>query len=246
MSLPMGKNKFLSLCDKSKHKFAAALLAKAYVNRATISVYNTVAEWLRMKAVTCDHESISNRYHLHLQQSHKILKEYDLLPNVVHLDEPSQTLFLDINIYLDGLRSAHNVGSIIRTTEAFRLGSIYTSANMPSIEHNKVKKSAMGCETIVECHHDIDLSELNKPLIAIETHKKATPINKFHFPSKFTLILGNEEYGLSKHSLEIADHILYIPLPGSKNSINVSCAFSIVAYEISKQLHYTQNKKMSP
>ncbi len=48
----------------------------------------------------------------------------------------------------------------------------------------------------------------------------------------FTLLLGNEETGLSAHALSQADIILKIPMFGYKNSLNVGCAFAIVANQV--------------
>ena len=59
--------------------------------------------------------------------------------------------------------------------------------------------------------------------------------NLFTSPESFTLILGNEEYGLSDEWLEACDHIVTIPMYGFKNSLNVASAYSIAAYEIRRQ-----------
>ena len=60
-------------------------------------------------------------------------------------------------------------------------------------------------------------------------------IYDFTFPEKFTLILGNEEYGLSDEWLNQCDQIVTIPMWGFKNSLNVASAYAIAAYEIRKQ-----------
>jgi tRNA G18 (ribose-2'-O)-methylase SpoU len=62
------------------------------------------------------------------------------------------------------------------------------------------------------------------------------PLSDFIFPASFTLILGNEEYGISNESLKLADYIVEIPLFGAKNSLNVACAFAIAASQIRRQL----------
>ena len=92
----------------------------------------------------------------------------------------------------------------------------------------------MGTETIVPVYQG-DLSNLKKPLIALETVENAPSIYDFSFPETFSLLLGNEEYGLKEKTLRQADHIVQIPLLGSKNSLNVANAFAIVAGEISRK-----------
>jgi tRNA G18 (ribose-2'-O)-methylase SpoU len=164
------------------------------------------------------------------------LKEHRLLPSIRSDDQPSDTPFLPIDIYLDHIRSAHNVGSIIRTTEALRLGSIYVPPIMTQLSSKKMQDTAMGTLDKVPYHIVEDISSLRTPLIALETSDEALSLYDYIFPKSFSLLLGNEEYGLSQNSLAKADIFLQIPLYGFKNSLNVACAFSIVAGEIRRQL----------
>jgi tRNA G18 (ribose-2'-O)-methylase SpoU len=98
-----------------------------------------------------------------------------------------------------------------------------------------VIKTAMGCHDKVRC---FDLNEnisLPRPIIALETAKNAPSIYEYRFPETFTLILGNEEYGISDEWLKQCDQIVTIPMYGFKNSLNVASAFAIAAHEIRKQ-----------
>jgi tRNA G18 (ribose-2'-O)-methylase SpoU len=143
---------------------------------------------------------------------------------------------LPISIYLDNLRSAFNVGSILRTTEAFRLGQVCFAKNTPFIDNLKVLKTAMGTFDKVHCVKEAQLNDLPRPLIALETDPNAPSIFDFTFPPSFTLMLGNEEYGLSEEALSQKSAIVRIPLYGFKNSLNVASAFAIAAGVISHQL----------
>ena len=194
-----------------------------------------------MKVATLDRltpQTIADRYHYHLQQAGFGQKEHHLLPKVRTGDKTSAQPSLPIAIYLDQIRSAHNVGSIIRTVEAFSLGTLYFSASTPFITHKQVQDTAMGSAAWVSCHRNIPLDSLPKPLIALETSEEAASLYDFIFPSTFTLVLGNEEYGCSEETLKAADIILEIPLRGRKNSLNVANAFAIVASEIIRQSPY--------
>ena len=79
------------------------------------------------------------------------------------------------------------------------------------------------------------LSELPRPIIALETVEGATPHHEYPFPKSGTLVLGNEEYGCSQDILSVADAFISIPLYGRKNSLNVANAFSIVAETIRRR-----------
>ena len=223
--------------DKARHKQAAEALKEAYLDQTKFPHYQKLEAELNLPKIDYNPESLSDRYHEHLHMATISLKEYSFLPNVSHLDSLSNEPFLPIDIYLDNLRSAHNVGSIIRTTEAFRLGEIHFSEKTPFSDHPKITKSSMGTAPLVACYHNTSLETLKRPLIALETHASAISLYEFTFPSTFTLLLGNEEYGLSKAALFKADIILKIPLVGFKNSLNVSNAFAIIAGEIRRQLN---------
>ncbi len=232
MNSLLSVNKFLQFSEKAKHKYAAELIRAAYLDASKFPYYKEVESWLLLPPVAFTKEALSDRYHEHLRVATISLKEDSFLPSVSHLDSLSEEPFLPIDIYLDNLRSAHNVGSILRTTEAFRLGEIHFSEKTPFQDHPKISKSAMGTESIVTCHKQTKLSNLKQPLIALETHENAISIYDFIFPESFSLLVGNEEYGLSKAALDHATIFLKIPLFGSKNSLNVANAFAIAASEI--------------
>jgi len=230
------KQQFLSLSETKKNKVLATLLATFYRTDCVKSkeLYLLYQSWLGNENEEL--KDISSLYHMHLARAKISLKEHNLLPNKKIRDRKTPIgAPLEAALYLDELRSAHNVGSIIRTAEAFRFKTLYFSPNTPSIDHYKIKKTAMGTESWVTAERIETPHMLPKPLIALEVDEKATPIHDFPFPETFTLILGNEERGCSQLALHLAEHIVAIPLRGKKNSLNVACAFAIAAAEISKQ-----------
>lgn len=242
MSNFFSKEKFMTLSVEGRHKKALELIKKIYehllqgrLDSLLVSQYRSLESYLCLPPVDLIIEKLSNRFHEHAAQSHVFFKEHHLLPCITTVDSLSDSPFLPIDIYLDNIRSAHNVGSIIRTAEALRLGSIYFSAQMASTSCKKIQDTAMGTLDKVPIHVATDLSCFKKPLIAIETAKEAISLYDFIFPPSFTLLLGNEEYGLSKQSLLAADYIVKIPLHGFKNSLNVACAFAMLGGEIRRQ-----------
>ena len=174
-------------------------------------------------------ELLSDLYHEHLRKSHISLKEHNLLPSIRQGDRAPLLPFGEQCVYLDQMRSAYNVGSILRTVEALRLGAVYFHENTPFATHDKVQKVSMGSAAIVPCYQISDLTKLPRPLIALETGIDAEPVSSFIFPQSCTLVIGNEEYGVSSTVLKEVDAIVEIPLFGKKNSINAACAFAIAA-----------------
>jgi len=236
------KNKFQRLPLTQQHKKCSEILRLIYeqtekTENFDLTIYNQLLHWMNSPLLeNNDFKSISDRYHFHLQMAGCSLKEHNLLPSLRNKDIKAKENFpKDIAIYLDNLRSAYNVGSILRTCEAFRLGNIYFSKKTPFIDNKKVIKTAMGTSPIVPCFQDIDINKLPHPLIGLDTSDMAVSLYDFEFPAKFTLILGNEEYGISDKLLQQLDYIMEIPMAGCKNSINVACAFAIAASMIKKK-----------
>ena len=225
------KRKFLKLDEKQRHKKCAELLRKAYEEKSTdFEFYNALLTWIKLNPYShTDFKALADRYHWHLQKAGQSLKEHNLLPSLRTGDHTPKLEFPNIAIYLDHVRSAYNVGSILRTTEALRIGKIYFSPDTPFINNEKIKRTAMGAAELVPCFQNVPLNDLPRPIIALDTSDAAIPVAEFEFPESFTLILGNEEYGISNAALAEADHIIEVPLFGAKNSINIACAFAIAA-----------------
>lgn len=230
------KGKFLSFPEKLKHKKAAEFIRLIYESGAPLASYREIETWLELPQVENSDSALADRYHFHLRKASLSLIEHNFLKPVKRFDTLSNTPYLPLAIYLEHLRSGHNVGSILRTVEAFRLGTVYFSSQTPGVTNKKVSDAAMGTAPFVPTRIFSSFEELPSPLIALETVEEAAAFTDFHFPKTFTLLIGNEEYGLSADTLNRADHVVQIPLCGSKNSLNASCAFAIIAAEISRQL----------
>src|SRR5690606_20715837 len=89
-------------------------------------------------------QELADCYHWHLNAAGQIVKEHRLLPHIRKGDHEPKRPFLPIAVYLDQLRSAYNVGSILRTMEALRIGELYTSELTPFLDNEKVQHTSMG------------------------------------------------------------------------------------------------------
>ena len=232
------KRKFLSLTLRKQHKKAAELLRLFHERRLTehFKHYQKLCTWLGLPPVDTLFPALADRYHYHLKEASISLKEHNFL--IQRFDSLSETPYLPLAIYLENLRSGHNVGSILRTVEAFRLGTVYFSPTTPGTDNKKVIDAAMGVAKYIPHKKNAALSDLPRPLIALETVENAPSCFEFDFPGSFSLLLGNEEYGLHPETVEQADAVTQIPLLGSKNSLNVSCAFAIIAAQVRQTLSF--------
>lgn len=237
------KRKFQLLPIRRQHKKCAELLYEIYNKliaqsawQAEWEVYQDFLQWMNEPIPSAaTPQIISDQYHGHLQQAQISKKEHHFLPEIRQGDRIKGETPWPVAIYLDHIRSAHNVGSIIRTVEAFALGTLYFSPQTPFVTHKQVQDTAMGAHQWVECHQGAALDSLPRPLILLETSPDAWPLYSFIFPTSFTLVVGNEEYGCSNESLALADYLVEIPLRGHKNSLNVANALAIAAGEINRQ-----------
>lgn len=142
------------------------------------------------------------------------------------------------------IRSAYNVGSIFRTADAIGVNKIYLCGYTPAPPNQKITKVALGTEKTMPFESAKSAVRLIKKLksdgikiIVLENNLKEG-INYLKFKPKFplALVLGNEVEGISQKILQLADKIIYLPMAGKKESLNVSVAFGIASYEIKKYL----------
>lgn len=135
-------------------------------------------------------------------------------------------------VYLDGVRSPFNVGSVFRTADSFGVKKILIGAGSASPEHPRAIRTARGCVETVPWEvidHPEQLSAFPDPMFALELG--GAPIDEFTFPARGTVIIGSEELGVSPDMLKAAEESLgkvSIPLAGTKGSLNVSVAFGIL------------------
>jgi 23S rRNA (guanosine2251-2'-O)-methyltransferase len=147
-------------------------------------------------------------------------------------------------VLLDNIRSAWNVGSILRSADGFGFTHAYLCGITPTPEVGAVRKTALGAEEYVTWSQHKDAVRLVKGLklegwkvCALEEDRRALSISKFtesQIPHPVVLILGSEVTGVDPELLDLADHIFYIPMRGQKRSFNVANAFSIAAYAMTE------------
>jgi len=152
-----------------------------------------------------------------------------------------------IFVVCHNIRSRHNVGSIFRTADGAGVSKIFLCGITPAPPHPNIEKVSLGAEKFVEWEKAKDawrvMEGLKKDgfeIVALEQAKNAISLsqtdNRCRFAKKIALILGNEVEGLPKSVLKRADKIIYIPMFGQKESLNVSVAFGVVIYKLAEIL----------
>jgi tRNA G18 (ribose-2'-O)-methylase SpoU len=151
-----------------------------------------------------------------------------------------------VAILLDNIRSAWNVGSILRSADGFGFSHVYVCGITPTPDNEAVTKTSLGAEDSVPWSYHKDAVRLVKGLRAegwrvygIEEDARAQEIrhanNITHNGHGEVLIVGNEVTGIDPDLLDLCDSIFYIPMRGEKKSFNVAIAFGIAAYALRNQ-----------
>ena len=147
-----------------------------------------------------------------------------------------------VHIVLDNLRSAFNVGSIFRTSDAGAAAHIHLCGLTAYPPHVKLEKTALGALEYVPWtyHSTVDhaLERLRAegiPIVAIEVAESAVSHVAYPWPKPVAMVMGNEVTGILPETLAKCDAVVQIPMHGYKNTINVATAFGVVLYEILRQ-----------
>jgi 23S rRNA (guanosine2251-2'-O)-methyltransferase len=152
--------------------------------------------------------------------------------------EPLQGVPYPLTVIVDNLRSGYNLGSIFRTAECVQAAWIYLCGITPIPPFRQMLKSAMGTEervkyTLATTENAIAwCKEKGLPVVALETVANAKSLFDYQPTQPVAVIVGNEALGISEDILKLADEVLYIPVYGWKNSLNVSNAFTLAAYKL--------------
>ena len=173
----------------------------------------------------------------------KKLKNKDL--QRITLEEFKKAEKTPITIILDNVRSALNVGSIFRTSDAFLIEKIILCGITTTPPNKEIRKSALGATDSVNWEFEkntIDaISKLKKngyQIVAIEQANKSTNLNEFNITKKpIAIILGNEVDGVDENVINICDDVIEIPQFGTKHSLNISITAGIVIWQLWNKLN---------
>ncbi|MEK7355972.1 MAG: tRNA (N6-threonylcarbamoyladenosine(37)-N6)-methyltransferase TrmO [Bdellovibrionota bacterium] len=139
-----------------------------------------------------------------------------------------------LRIVADNIRSAFNVGAIMRTSECFGAEHVHLTGYTPTPDEEKTAKTSLGASDAIPWSSEPDAKQSIPKLkadgymvVALETAERAVDLDSFKWPERVALLLGNERFGIDRETLTLADHIVRIPMYGRKNSLNVGIACGI-------------------
>ncbi len=151
---------------------------------------------------------------------------------------------IPLTVVLDNVRSQNNIGSVFRTSDAFRVEHIALCGICSTPPHRDIHKTALGAEESVEWSYHEEtadclhyLKERGYKIYAVEQVDDSIKLGDSKIEidnSKLAIVFGNEVEGVQESLLPLCDGCLEIPQYGTKHSLNVSCAAAIVIWEITK------------
>ncbi|RKE95440.1 TrmH family RNA methyltransferase [Ichthyenterobacterium magnum] len=149
-----------------------------------------------------------------------------------------------ITLICEQVANAPNIGSLFRTADAFGIEKlIFCGEHIPL--GRKMTKTSRSTEKVVDFEIIRDASTHVKVLkneghlvIGLEITNNSQAINSISFTNKksIVLIVGGENFGVSKETLQLCDVIMHINMFGQNSSMNVVQATTIALYEMTKQM----------
>jgi len=148
---------------------------------------------------------------------------------------------IPVTIILDNIRSQNNVGSVFRTSDAFRIEKIVLCGITSTPENREVHKTALGAEDAVDWEYVKDtlaaverLKAEGYRIFSIEQAENTTSLENFRIDlnQKYALIFGNEVKGVQQEVINASDGCVEIPQFGTKHSFNISVTVGIVLWQL--------------
>ena len=185
--------------------------------------------------------SLSNYNNIALKENHAgiiasiKLKEYNL-------NDLKNKEFIFV---LDRLEIPGNIGTIYRTLESIKCDAVILVDPVSKINNEKITSSSRGCNLIIPTISTNYQDALNYLLnnnydIFLGEPKLGLSYQDYDYKGKVAIVVGNERFGINPDWYNHKNKKVFIPMEGSQNSLNVSVAASVLAYEC-----YMKRKKNS-
>lgn len=164
--------------------------------------------------------------------------EYKEIDDILELaKERNEKPFI---IILDEITDVHNLGAIIRTAECLGAHGIIIPKRRSAQVNGVVAKSSAGAVEYMHIARVTNISSTieelkEKGLWIYGAHTDGNNVYDEKFDSPVALVIGSEGSGIGRLVKEKCDTLVKIPMKGKVNSLNASCAASIIMYEIMKQ-----------
>lgn len=154
---------------------------------------------------------------------------------------------LPLALMADNVRSMHNVGSMLRTSDAFLVEEVVLAGITGCPPHPEISKTALGADSSVSWRHADDafaearrMKEAGWRLLVLEQAHGSVALTDYDPGpgARCLLVAGNEVSGVDQRIVDMADTVLEIPQSGTKHSLNVAVSAGIALFHL-----YTKMRK---
>lgn len=165
--------------------------------------------------------------------------------NRISIEEFKEADKLPLVVVLDDIRSLHNIGSVFRTADAFRIECIYLCGITATPPHPEMHKTALGAEFTVDWKYVNNAVETVDNLrsegyvvYSVEQAEGSIMLDELTLDrsKKYAVVMGNEVKGVQQEVIDHSDGCIEIPQYGTKHSLNVSVTTGIVIWDLFKKL----------
>jgi 23S rRNA (guanosine2251-2'-O)-methyltransferase len=156
-------------------------------------------------------------------------------------EEFRQSDKIPVIVVLENIRSAYNVGSVFRTSDAFLVEAIYIIGYSAKPPHKEIKKTALGAEETVTWKYFKTTGEAIDELrhekykvYAVEQAEGSISLQevKVEPSQRIAVVFGNEVTGVEQSTILLCDGCIEIPQLGMKHSLNIATAAGVVLWEL--------------
>ena len=165
--------------------------------------------------------------------------------NRISIEEFKEADKLPLVVVLDDIRSLHNIGSVFRTADAFRIECIYLCGITATPPHPEMHKTALGAEFTVDWKYVNNAVETVDNLrsegyvvYSVEQAEGSIMLDELTLDrsKKYAVVMGNEVKGVQQEVIDQSDGCIEIPQSGTTHSLNVSVTAGLVIWDLFKKL----------
>lgn len=230
LDVPVSRIKEIWLAADRQDQRVEALLTSA--REQGIVVHKAERETLDKIAPEVQHQGCAARC-----KPLESLDEKGLLDLVENLSEPAFLLILD------GVQDPHNLGACLRTAEAAGVHAVVAPKDRASGLTATAVKISSGAAERVPFAQVTNLSRLIKDLQQLGVWLVGTSgdaqqsLFQVDLKGPVAIVLGAEGKGIRRLTRDNCDEIIYIPMQGEAESLNVSVAAGVCLFEAYRQRH---------
>ncbi|MBA5629569.1 RNA methyltransferase [Moheibacter lacus] len=162
----------------------------------------------------------------------------------ISVEEFKETDKIPVVVIMDNVRSAHNIGSVFRTADAFLIEKVFLCGISPTPPNKEIRKTALGATESVDWEQVDEIGELIERLkgdgykiLSIEQAEGSTNLSDLELDvkEKCAVVFGNEVDGVQQSVINQSDICVEIPQGGTKHSLNVSVCAGVLLWEFYKK-----------